>query len=248
MNHTANRQRTWRIPRPLIQDQLGFALLMWAGFLALVLGAISVLARFVIDDVDNVSGSGWESASGAAAWYVAGVVGWVVYHFLPLMIAHGRTRRDAAIELTAFMATFAVFAALLVTLGYLIESVVYRIGNWTHDIGGQHLFTSNTDVHLMLLEYTLTYLVWGSAGTLIGAGIYRNNAIGWVAIVPASILIGIAGVVTQWYAGPIQFFADQVVDSNSLPLPVIIIVNLGCFAAALAMTWRIVRHVPIHNT
>lgn len=250
---TVSRTRPWQgpwqclWPRPIIVDQTGFALLMWTGFLTLTLGVMVVLARFIIDDVDNLSGSGWESASDAAAWYVAGVVGWSVWHYLPLMVAHGRTRRDAAIELTVFMATFAVFAALLVTLGYAIEAAVYRIGNWTHDIGGQHLFRASTDVHLMVLEYGLTSLVWGSVGALIGAGTYRNDVLGWLTWLPALILVGVAGTITQWYAGPVQFFADRLIDVDTLPLPAVVLFNLACVAAALGMAWPLVRGMPLRN-
>lgn len=85
-------------------------------------------------------------------------------------------------------------------------------------------------------------------GALVGADSYRIGAPGRrLAIVPAPILIGTADAVTQWYFAPVSFISNRLVDIGTLPLPVIIVINLACCAAALAMVWPVIRQSPLRN-
>lgn len=242
MSVAASPQRTWRFPRPLLQDHLVFGFGMWALAVVIATGVVTTVSRF-----GDISISAWEVAAGAATWYIGVIGGYVWYQALPMLIAHGRTRRDAAIELAIFLVVFVAIASVLVTAGYLIEHIVYGIGGWPREIGDNHLFASHTDVPLMLLEYAMTLVVWGAAGALVGAGFYRYDNAGWLTLLPASILIGFTGSFTQSFLGPIGFIMERLFDLGSPSIPVVIIVHLACVAAALAMTWPIVRDVPLHN-
>lgn len=77
------------------------------------------------------------------------------------------------------------------------------------------------------------------AGALVGVGVHRVSALGGLAIVPTPSLIGTADAVTQWYTPSTAFVSNRLVGIGTLPLPVLIVINLACCAAALAMAWPV---------
>lgn len=241
MSHV-DRQRTWRFPRMLLRGHIAFGALMWAALMLVTLGLAVGFAVF-----SEVPGSIWEDSSQIAAWYVGGVSGYIVYQTVPMLIAHGRTRRDVAIETVVFMGIFAAFAGALVAVGYLIEYAIFGIAGWSRELEGEQLFSSHLDTGMIWLQSWLTFLVWAGSGALIGAAFYRYRDTGWLAIIPASILIGTIGLFTQSFWGPIGFVVDRFLSIESPSLPLAALTATGCFLIALALTWPIVRDLPIRN-
>ena len=226
----------------LLKGHITFGFVMWAG---LVLVTLTIAAG--IDWFSDVTSSVWEEASNVVAWYVGGVSGYVAYQVVPVLITHGRTRRDSAIELALFMVFFASVAAVLVAAGFLIEYVVFGIAGWPRDLSGNQMFDSHLDVLLIVVQYWLISIVWAAAGGFVGAALYRYHDNGWLAILPASILIGLIGTFTQAFWGPIGFVVERFLPVEMPSLALAIPTAIACFLVALAMTWPILRDLPIRN-
>ena len=172
----------------------------------------------------------------------------MLHTVLPIHIAHGRTRRDFAIEALIFGVMLVTFVALLTTVGFALEQGLYALGNWSRGTPDDHLFSSYTEYATIYAEYWLTILVWTVAGGFVGAAIYRSPEGGWLSLVPAILLVALAGITTEQSEQPMGFIMRRIptVDTTSLVLTAII--SLGCFLAALAMTWPIIRDMPLRNT
>lgn len=214
--------------------------MLWAGLVITVMGIAAGIAYF-----SDVTESVWVSASNIASWYVAFMCGYVIYQSVPMFIAHGRTRRDTAIEAVIFLTSFAAAAALLITAGYLIEYGIYEIAGWPRDMPDDHLFTSHGDVLAIFWEYWLSYLVWAVSGGLVGAAFYRYQSNGWLALIPAAILVSLAGVNSgTQFMGFILRWLPSVETSSPLLFTSLAIAS---FVIGLVLTWPFIRDLPIHN-
>lgn len=239
-NAPARTGRTWRFPRLIIEDHIVLAAMIWAGFMVTVIGV-----AVGIDYFSEVSGSVLVNAANFASWYIAFLTGYVMYQNVPMFIAHGRTRRDTAIEAVMFMVIFAVAGALLITAGYLLEYVVYGIAGWPRDMSGSHLFSTHTEVLAIFWEYWLTFLVWAAAGGFAGAAFYRYDGGGWLALIPAGLLVSLAGV----NSGPtfMGFVFRWLPSVEITSVPLFTALATVCFLTGLALTWPIIRDMPIRN-
>ncbi len=237
-----DRQRTWRFPRPLLMAHILFASMLWAGLVVVSLGISAGFAWF-----SEVPGSIWEQASNVAAWYVAVVGGYVVNQVVPMHIAHGRTRRDTTLEATIFMVSFSATAAGLVAIGYLVEYAAYGIAGWPRELSGERLFTSHLDVPMILTQSWLIFIVWGAAGVLVGAAYYRYGPLGWLAGIPAAILIGVADIFTRIPWEPIGDMLERFLSVEGPSPGFAILISIICFAIGSALSWPILRDVPIRN-
>jgi hypothetical protein len=224
----------------LVEDNLGLAVLVWVGYLVTVLGIGAGIALF-----DDVDGSIWEEASGLVSWYVAFFGGYVLYSALPLYVAHGRTRRDTAIEVLIFGVVFAAGIALLTTARYVIEYVIFGLLDWNRDLSGDNLFDSHGEIHIMLAEYWFTYMVWAAAGGLIGAAIYRYPEAGWISVVPAIVLVSFPGL----GGGPtLMGFVTRALPSfETSSVAAFAALSIVSCAVAVYSTWYFVRDVPIRK-
>ncbi|MGH2534682.1 MAG: hypothetical protein ACRDJW_20680 [Thermomicrobiales bacterium] len=236
-------KRTWDFPRRMLGDLIGLTLLSWAGFVVVIAAIIAGIAIF-----DTVDESVWESVAGAPPWYTAFIGGYVFHDLLPLYVAHGQTRRDFAVQATIFTVIFAAAAAVLMAVGFLLERVLYRVADWPQALSGDQLYSSPTDVPLILVEFWLVFLVWTAAGALIGAGFYRSNETGLFTLLPATVVIAAIGIAVGSDWGPFGALIDRVVDEpGNLPLAASIAIGLGAFALTLATTWPLVRDIPIRT-
>ena len=237
MTERTNAPRTWRFPRPLVEDQLMLAGMIWVGFVITVLAVI-----FGIDRWSQIQMSIWEQASKAIPWYVAFMSGYVMYQVIPMYVAHGKTRRDATIEWGIFAGLFAVLAAVLSTIGYALEWFLYWAMAWPHELDNEHFSTSDTAFGMMLIEALLQMVVWSAAGGLVGACVYRSSSYGWVALLPAGLLVSLSGVGTD--AGPFAFVMGLLPDVTPDLLLAFPLAVIGA-AVALAGLWVLMRDMPI---
>ena len=243
MSTTLDQTRSWRFPRPLIQDHIEFALLMWGVLLAISYAITASVAYFSTLEV-----SIWEQSSNAATWYVAAVCGWVCYQMVPMFIANAQTRHTAGIEASLFVAMLAVAATVMIAAGYLIEYVVYGIAGWPREISGSHLFDSHLDVGLIALENLFILIVWSAVGAFIGLAAYRWEGTGWAALLPASILIGISGFGRLDRSGPIEFvFSRIVADIDTPSIWLAALVTIISVAVSVAIGWWALRTMPLRN-
>lgn len=236
------RQRTWRFPRLWLRGHILFGSLMWAGLMVLTL-----VIALAIDRFGSVPDSIWEQSSQVVPWYVGGVCWYIAYQTVPTTLAHGRTRRDTAIEVTIFLVTFAGVAAVLVAAGYLIEYAVYGLAGWPRALSGNQLFDSYLDIPLILLQSWLVAVVWAGAGAFVGTATYRYPDVGWLSLFPASVLIGLVGTFTNGFWGPVGYLIDRFLSVETPSLVFAIPIAIACFLISLAATWRILRDLPIRT-
>lgn len=242
MSDTTRPTRTWRFPRPLIQDHIEFALLLWGVLLAVSYAITGGIAYF--SDVDT---SVWEQSSNAAMWYMAVICGWVCYTVVPMFIANGKTRRDTGIEAAIFTALLTVAVSLMVTAGYLIEYLVYGIAGWPRRLSGSHLFDSHLDIGMIALENLLILIVRGAVGAFVGLSAYRWDGSGWLALAPASVLIGIIGAVTRDFSGPAAFVIVRIIEPDTPSIWLALTASLISLGVSIATGWWALRAMPLRN-
>jgi len=239
---TLERPRTWIVPRRLLDDQIGLALLLWAGFVVVIAGIIAGIAIF-----DTVTGSVWEPVSPLVGWYALYIGIYLARDVLPLHVMYGQTRRECAIQGAVFIVIFAAALAVLITVGLQLERVLYAVAGWPHDLSGDHLFTSAGQIPLIFIQYWLEFLVWLAVGAFVTAAWYRFDANGLLTIALLAIPIGLTGIVlgsTSW--GAVGLIVDWFGDEPaSPPAALALLVYIASFLLTLAMTWPIVRDIPI---
>jgi hypothetical protein len=125
---------------------------------------------------------------------------------------------------------------------------LYRIMDWPQEISNDHLFTKATQIPLIFAEYWLTFLIWTAVGAMIGAGFYRSDEIGFLTIPLALIPLALSDVAIGVGWGPVGFVVRHVLDPLNPPLLVSLAIALAGAALAMAMTWPIVRDIPIRTT
>ncbi|MFD0663972.1 hypothetical protein [Thermocatellispora tengchongensis] len=105
----------------------------------------------------------------------------------------------------------------------------------------RHLFTDPLQVHLVLAEYSLQYLAWIAAGALVGAAFYRWEG-GGLLVIPLGVVIVALGEAATGDALPL------IGERLGLALPQIpAVAALGAALLGAALTWMIVRDVPVRN-
>ncbi|GGS93303.1 hypothetical protein GCM10010156_59440 [Planobispora rosea] len=230
-----------RFPSRLLAAQIYFAGILWAAFYA-----VTTLITICIAIFGTLDRSVWEGATQVPRWFALFVGVALVREFLPLYIAHGQTRRQFGAQAAVTVALYAPVLSALLVVGYLLETLLYSVAGWTQELARPHLFASPTQVPLVFTEYLVEFLVWIVAGTFMGAAFYRWQGGGLL-----SIPFGIGLVVL----GEAAIGADLRLPFISMPLGVVstptvltaLATGLGCFLLGLAMTWPIIRDVPLRN-
>lgn len=239
----APAKRPALIPWRLFEELFGLAFLTWIGFTITVLGITLGIAAF-----GEVTGSVWGPASQVPRWFAFFIGLHLAMDIAPLYIAHGQTRREFAKRAVIFMAMFAAATGVLITAGFVIERVIYAIAGWPQTISEIHLYTSATDYGRIFLEHGLWMLVWTAGGALIGVGFYRDNALGALTIVIGILAAALTGVAIGSFDGwgPSQLLG-RLLGAEPPPLIVSLLGAFTVFAGLLALTWRLVRDIPLRN-
>lgn len=230
-----------RFPSRLLAANVWLASILYGVFVALV-----TLVALGVAIFGEITESAWEKASQIPRWYAlfAGLA--LVTEFLPLYVAHGQTRRQFGGQAAVTVVLFAPFLAALLTVGYLVEAGVYHLVGWDQVLSRSHLFTEPTQLHLVFLEHLLEFLTWLVVGALIGSGFYRWQA-GGVLLLPVGV--GLV-LLTHGFVGnelrlPVVGHILTTAPADSLALAVG--VALASFLAGLALTWLVIRDIPLRN-
>jgi hypothetical protein len=242
---TAAAERRWPLLRHRLRDDVAGALAIAAGFFVFV-----TFMTVVVANVTEIRISGWEVGTQLVRWFVGAMGGYATGLYLPLYVAHGWTRRDAARQTSVSSAVLALTIAVLVTIGFALESLVYRVAGWPQTIDGDHLFSTADQFGWILVEHALVFPVWIAAGALIGAAFQRDSLSGMVSIpVAAAPVVLTEIVVGTGYLGP---FRGRVLTESSLvpgagSLALIVPVVLLSVVGLAALTWLVVRNVAIRE-
>ncbi|MGC4108032.1 MAG: hypothetical protein QM753_17050 [Thermomicrobiales bacterium] len=232
-----------RFPWIVASGQIAFTLLMAAGFaVAVAVVVISLAWR------SDVTASIWEASSNAVPWYAAFMAGYTFHQVVPMLIANGKTRRDASIDAAQVIGAQAFVIALLVTLGYLVEWVVYRWQEWPlGTISGNHLFTRHTQVGVIFWESFLTMVVWSSIGAFVGAALYRHERLGWVSLIPAALILSFVGIFITTEAPLFENMIEQLLSGGVRSLAGATLAVAVAVAISGVILWSIVRDMPLRR-
>lgn len=193
--------------------------------------------------------SGWEVGTQLVRWFGAiGVYTTAIY--LPLCVAYGRTRREVAVDSAIFAGVYAALVGVLITVGFALEALIYRRAGWSQLLSNVHLFDAPDQYHLVLFEHVVVLSVWVAAGAMLGAAFYRSDGLGMV-----SIPVGLAAVIlTEVGTGPGYLGPPPppLLELGGLELgtfsPLAAAATaLLCCGVLAAITWLIVRDLPIRN-
>lgn len=234
--------RTWRFPRIQLEDQIVLAAIAWILTVVATFGIVLVVDRFF-----DVTISAWEIAVSVAHWYVGIICGWLMYVHVPLFVAHGKTRRDAIIETGITAGIVAACAAILMSVGYLIEELVYEWRGWAGAIDADHLFRSRTDFGMILLENVLAFLVWAAVGSFVGISLYRSQNAGWLSLVPGALILGLTGSFDRTDGG---FFGivTRFIPAADITSPVnAALISMVGAALAGGAAWLVARDMSLNN-
>jgi hypothetical protein len=233
----AGRDRA--IARLLFATHLPFLLLCLAGFTAAVLAL-----TFVIDLWVTITRSVWDLAVSLVRWFALGYGLYLVNRMLPVFVFHGRTRREFLGAVALFVVAAAAVLAALLTLGLALEGVLYRAMDWSHQVEDERLFDSPTQYPLVFLSYWAMLVIWTTIGLLLAAGFYRADGKELLVIAVALAMVLVTGYGTGLNGLPL---VGAVVDVAELPPAGTLALCLAGLLPGAALTWALVRDLPIRN-
>lgn len=242
---------TWIVARHRLAVDIPATLWLW-GIYAAIVAAVAV----AIANVGGITGSVWEPASQVARWFAGAIGASLTWSSLPLYVTHGFTRRVLMTQMPVVIVVFAGALAVLMTIGFAVETAVYGALDWPQALSRTHLFGSPDQLTLVLAEFWLSFVVWTVAGALVAAGFYRNTGLGLVLIPVGLVLVTVVeyavgpgylvppvfGVVSRAVARVLVGVAP---DGGSLPTAAA--TCAGTFALGMALTWAVVHDIPVRN-
>lgn len=231
--------RRWRVARLLFSTHLILLGMVWVALVAMVAVVTVGIATF-----RDVTGSVWDPAVSILRWFALGYGTVLTGTLVPTYIAHGQTRRDIMAQLTVYILVGGTLFAALLTAGYALESLVYRLAGWPHALRGERLFSAADEYGLIFLTLCAVMLVWTTAGALLSAGFYRSQELG-VSMIPIAVaLVGLTSVAVGYGGLP---FVGRLVGIADLPLLLALALCAAACALGLAVTWALVRTLPLRN-
>ena len=241
MSTTASR---WKLARHRLADDTVAVALLWAGFFVFV-----TMVTLGVSAFRPIEVSGWEVGSQLPRWFLGGIGVYLTAVYLPLYIAHGYTRREFLAQAPVATAATVAVAALLMTVGYGLERVIYGVADWPQVLQQSHLFAAPDQYGLILLEFLLLFAVWAAAGALGGAGFYRGPASG-LAVTPVALaMVGLAeAVLNPGFFELVTAIAGELgLQPEGVSITAAIGVGVGAVALGSALTWLLVRDLPVRS-
>ena len=241
-----------RIRSRRLMERLG-AELVGAPLVAgiLILGTALLVGAVATFGSGDINASGWESAAQVARWYAGGVGVYATAVFLPLFVTHGYTRREYTAQVPFFLVAFALAFSLSMTIGYVLEGLIYDWLGWEQGLTNQHIYGTPDEYGLVLLEFVTVGAVWSGVGAALGGAFYRRPALGMVLVPVGIVMIALVELAAgPGYAGPLTAVTGLPVLSDIFGTPtasVAVAVSVASFLAALALMWVIVKDVPIRT-
>jgi hypothetical protein len=213
--------------------------------------ATPLVAITIHHAIDPLNISIWEFAGQPLRWlmFASGVVLGVA---MPVVIAHGVTRRTFAAAATLFIGLVALAAAGYMTAGYLVERAAYAATDLPYTVGDDHLFTGVEQVHLLLAEYALAFAGYLTSGWLVAVCYYRLGPVRGTLCLPLTVLplVAVEGslIASSWFFGALAGLAvGERYQGLSEPLPPLLRIGLAvaAVAAGLLAVRRFTRRLPV---
>ena len=128
----------------------------------------------------------------------------------------------------------------LLTIGFALEAVLYRVMDWPHGVEAERLFHSSGQYPLVLLSYWAMLVTWTTIGLLLGAGFYRSGGNELVAVVLALAMVVVTGYGIGFNGLP---FVGAVLGVAEVPLAVTLALCLTGLLPGAAATWAMARDI-----
>lgn len=215
--------------------------------LAVISFVFAMVVVFIVSTFRDIEISAWEVVGTIVPWYVAVISGWITFRMAPMLVAHGKTRAFAFREWVAVGVIFTVIGAIAMSAGYLLEYWIYDIAGFSVGVGTENLFSSATQVHLVLLQYLLFFAVWFSLGGFAGVSLYKSDDVGWISI-PVAIAIAALTGTLGYTGGGFMGIINRIVPSfewNSIWLQVSIL--LVAVAFGVYITREMLKTISLRN-
>jgi len=234
--------RTWTFPAKMSSDLVIFTALIWLGFVIIINGA-----AIAINHWGTLEDSIWEEARQLAQWFLLFMGVHIGSELLPQHVTHGKTRRDFFIESGITVAILSAATAVMMTLGWVIERIVFNVLDIEQTIRRTALFDSARDYPMIFTESFIILTVWTLGGLYIAASWYRNADTGLIAIAPSLLVVSFVDLGLGSRLGPIGGIARRFFDPEQPPL----LLTLGIAAIGIAilgwLAWAVIREIPIRN-
>lgn len=228
----------WTTARTLLAEYARFTLVAWAVLLVFMWVVVTGVSIF-----NTIQVSGWDYAGQVAHGFAVGTGAALAAVTLPRRVTHAQTRRSYAIQAGAVTVLFAALLSALFTVGYATEAAVYGLLGWPQELGNPHLFNAPDQYALVFAEFWMTLGVWTMAGAMVAAGFYRRGVLG-VALLP----LGLGAVAVTEMAvrgsGPLAGLPELALNTTFVTAAAFC---AGAFLLAAAVSWAVVRDIPIRN-
>jgi len=233
--------RRWPLLRVLLSAHLAFTAMLWALFMVVVLVITGILAATagISESIQHYA------TTQAPRWLLFGLGIDVVSTYLRLHLAHGRTRRNFLGQSIGYTFVISGFAAALITVGYLVERLVYAMFGWTQRLPRKAMFDAADEYPMMLATFWLTFLLWTVAGLVIGLGFFRSTGLGLLTI-PVGLMIVLPTFIPTRDGG-LPFVGEELTGLDVAP-GVVLAACAGLYLLAVGIVWAIVRDVPMKST
>lgn len=179
----------------------------------------------------------WASSHWVLHW-AALAAGFAVAGSLPVLVAHGLSRRTALAAGALVLPVLAAGMAAWVQLGLIAEWAAFRAAGRPYPVDGSHLFDAVGQVHLVLAEYGVQFAGFMVAGWLVFACYHRLGASWGTWVLPFSLTPAVAAVFALSLAWPGG--GDSLpwagVLSPAVALPLALSAALGGLLAIHALT------------
>lgn len=154
---------------------------VWLACAVVVLGAIGAYGVFgdgsVQESLWQNFGAGWQR------WVVLAAGFATTHTFAPMLIGNGVTRAQMSSSVLVTTVVLAVLGGLYVTVGYVLEGVLFGANDWTHHLDGGGRELGAGTIGGLGVRYALVLAVSFAAGWLMGIGFYRFGTEGGLPLV-----------------------------------------------------------------
>ncbi|MGW5359724.1 hypothetical protein [Actinopolymorpha pittospori] len=230
----SNRRGGWATKRILLTDHLPFVTL--AGVVFFVLAMVLALGIGVFRTVEV---SVWDQAFSVIRWCVLGYGWYLTGRLLPTYVAHGLTRRAFSAEGGIYLVVASAALALVTTLGYLVEGVLFRSMGWRHIVDEERLFGAPDQVLAILATYWMLYAVW-----TLAASFYREDGTVPVTLPAALVMVLGSSLAVGYLKVPV---IGSYLERAELGALVTVGICAGSLLLGGGLTWSLVRSIPLRT-
>ncbi len=116
----------------------------------------------------------WEQfATNGPAWFLFAMGVVAVANHLALHVAMGSTRGSYVTATALALFAAAICLSAFAAAGLLLEAAIFRGYGLEQTFSATHLFSNASEVGLVMVTYSLRYVIFGLAGLLTGLAYYR---------------------------------------------------------------------------